>query len=138
MPDAWTVADLSTLRIWPLHAGVAVCMLDLVESVDDHGLVEWAPCSLLRRQVAELARVGFALRCATETEFHLFHRREEELARNNYHEPSPITPNLGLHIEGLLAAFDVIAELLRASSKRGSVRTCAAAEFGPGQLAIRN
>lgn len=63
--------DLSTLRRVPWSPGTALCMCDLYDH-KTHELVPHAPRSILRRQIARAAAMGFDPMMATELEFYLF------------------------------------------------------------------
>lgn len=134
--DLWTIADLATIRQWPLHPGVAICFLDLVEAPQSKELVPWAPRSLLKQQVDQLEAMGSSLRCATELEFHLFDGSPEELASRGYANLAAATTQAGYRIDGLLATFEFVTEVLQALEVAGLGAESALTEFGDGQFEI--
>src|SRR5213075_1695201 len=64
--------DLSTCRILPWQQSAALVICDYVHH--DGELVHEAPRSVLKRQLALLAKKGFTARMASELEFFLFNQ----------------------------------------------------------------
>src|SRR2546427_1208886 len=64
--------DIKTLRALPWQAGAALVICDYVRH--DGSLVDEAPRSVLRGQLARLNKKGFTCFCASELEFYLFNQ----------------------------------------------------------------
>ena len=64
--------DLETVRVLPWQAGAALVICDYVRH--DGSLVDEAPRSVLRGQLARLNKKGFTCFCASELEFYLFNQ----------------------------------------------------------------
>lgn len=75
--------DLSTLRLLPWLEGTALVLADLLDH-HGHEEVAHAPRTILKRQVARAAAMGFTPMLATELEFFLFERSYDELRDANY------------------------------------------------------
>jgi len=81
--DVHLVPDLATLRHAAWTDGAAVVLCDVVDDAT-HSLVEVAPRSILRRQVARLADHGFVAEVASELEFFLFDDSYREAHAKGY------------------------------------------------------
>jgi glutamine synthetase len=79
--------DLTTLRRLPWQPGAALVICDYVQH--DGQDVPVAPRSILRRQVARLARLGFTCYCATELEFYLFNQTYQDAFAAGYRDLQP-------------------------------------------------
>jgi glutamine synthetase len=79
--------DLSTLRLLPWQPGSALVLCDLAR--EDGSVVEEAPRSVLKRQLARLAKLGFACECASELEFYLFNQSYHAAHAAGYRDLQP-------------------------------------------------
>ena len=79
----WTAQpDWRTLRVLPWHEKTALVLADVV---DHHGeLVEAAPRSVLRRQLARAQSLGFTVKMASELEFYLLQETYESAYAKKY------------------------------------------------------
>ncbi len=74
--------DLRTLRIIPWHEKTALVLSDAVDHQGE--LVEVAPRSVLKRQLARAQSLGFTLNMASELEFYLLRETYETAYAKNY------------------------------------------------------
>ena len=79
--------DLNTLRIIPWQPGAALVICDHVKH--DGALVEESPRSVLRRQIALLAKQGLTCFCASELEFYLFNQSYHSAFASGYRDLQP-------------------------------------------------
>jgi glutamine synthetase len=82
--DFYLRPDTTTLRVLPWAAGTAWVMCDLTDR--DGQPIALAPRTMLKRQLAKLAALGYAAQCATELEFYLFTDGYAQLYAENYRE----------------------------------------------------
>jgi len=70
------VPDVSTLRILPFAPTRAACFSDLLKLNHDGTVSPWEHCPryFLKRQIADLASLGFSVKCSFEYEFSLYKR----------------------------------------------------------------
>jgi glutamine synthetase len=71
--------DPSTLRVLPWQPGAALVICDYVRP--DGSYVAEAPRSVLRAQLARLAKRGWGCFCASELEFYLFNQTANRPSR---------------------------------------------------------
>lgn len=84
--DVHLVPDFGTLRLasWLPRTALVLC------DVHGHeGLLELAPRSLLRGQMAAMAELGFTARAASELEYYLFEASYREAAQRGYRDLRP-------------------------------------------------
>jgi glutamine synthetase len=79
--------DLETLRILPWQTGAALVLCDYMRAV--RSLVQEAPRSVLRTQLARLGAAGFDCLCASELEFYLFNQTYHSAFASSYRELQP-------------------------------------------------
>ena len=79
--------DLETLRLLPWQPGAALVLCDHVKP--DGLLVAEAPRSVLRRQLALIAKQGFTCFCASELEFYLFNQTYHSAFAAGYRDLQP-------------------------------------------------
>lgn len=85
--DFALVPDLETLRIIPWQEGAALVICDHVKH--DGSLVDESPRSVLRRQIALLAKQRLTCFCASELEFHLFNQTYHSAFTAGYRDLQP-------------------------------------------------
>lgn len=96
--DYTMIPDLSTLRLIPWLDGTAMVLCDVVDH-HDHAEIEFAPRSVLKKQVERLRSEGIETKIATELEFFLFRQSFEEAHQSGYRGIDPISPyNEDYHI----------------------------------------
>lgn len=68
------VPDLSSFRVLPFAPSRAACNSYLLKLSDDGSVEPWEHCPrhFLKRQIAELEKLGFSIKCSFEYEFSLF------------------------------------------------------------------
>jgi glutamine synthetase len=86
--DFHLVPDLSTLRIASWLDRTALVLCD-VENEKQHEPVAVAPRSMLRRQIAQAAQVGFTAKAASELEYFIFQDSYRAAATQNYQNLTP-------------------------------------------------
>jgi glutamine synthetase len=86
--DFHLVPDLATLRRASWLDKTALVLCD-VKSEKTHELVEVAPRSILRKQIALLKEKGFDSYAATELEHYLFRTSYRDAAKQGYRDPEP-------------------------------------------------
>ncbi len=86
--DFHMVPDLATLRVasWLEKSALVLCDL---HGPEDHELVEVAPRSILRKQVARASGHGFTAKGASELEYYLFEDSYREAAEDRYRSLNP-------------------------------------------------
>lgn len=86
--DYLAIPDWRTLRVIPWLERTAMVLCDVAE--DESGtLVEVAPRTILRRQVEQLAELGFSARMATELEFYVLKESYEQANAQGYANLTP-------------------------------------------------
>ncbi len=81
--DFHLVADMSTLRRCGWAPGSAIVLCDVHDNAQ-HELVPVAPRSILRTQIDNAARAGFAVKTASELEFFLYRTSYREAHEQGY------------------------------------------------------
>ncbi len=86
--DFHMVPDLSTLRIASWLDSTALVLCDL-HGPHDHELVPVAPRSILKRQLARAADLGYAAKAASELEYYLYEDSYRDAAERRYADLRP-------------------------------------------------
>jgi glutamine synthetase len=83
--DFHMVPDLATLRVasWLDRTALVICDL---KNEKTHALVEVAPRSILRRQIASIDQLSYQSFAATELEHYLFRTSYRDAAKNGFRE----------------------------------------------------
>ena len=133
--------DLSTFRVlpWSQKSGWVLCDV----TVRDGGELSFAPRTVLKKAVRELANAGYRMVAGLEVEFHIFRVEDPHAEPNNSGMPaspaevSYITRNYELLGESRYDAFEGIVDKLRAHclALKLPIRAIEA-EFGPSQLEV--
>lgn len=132
VPDVKGLPDLSTLRLAPGEAGVAVCLMDWVaRDGSPHPL---CPRSELKRQKAALAALGFEALFSLELEFYLLPIQMQEIRLGRWTDLP--TMSRDVHCYSIYEGHfwePVLSELRRAfpDAIEGSIP-----EWGPGQFEV--
>ena len=82
--------DLDTIRPVPWLEGTVMVLCDVLDH-HTHKEVPHSPRSILKRQVARLAELGFVAKAATELEFFLFEKSFEEIRKSGFRDLAPIS-----------------------------------------------
>jgi len=82
--------DLSTLRPVPWLEGTAMVLCDILDH-HTHEEVPHAPRTILKRQIAKLADLGFDAMMATELEFFLFEKSFDDIRKSGFRDLAPIS-----------------------------------------------
>ena len=82
--------DLTTIRVLPWLEGTAMVLCDVLDH-HTHKEVPHAPRTVLKRQVARLAELGFLAKTATELEFFLFEKSFEAIRKSGFRDLEPIS-----------------------------------------------
>ncbi|PYO01499.1 MAG: glutamine synthetase [Candidatus Rokuibacteriota bacterium] len=90
--DMTLVPDLTTLRRIPWLLGTALVFCDA--HTEDGGLIEEAPRSVLKRQIARAAEAGYTVKTAAELELYCFRESFEEARAKRYHGLTPVASYL--------------------------------------------
>ncbi|MCB0184261.1 MAG: glutamine synthetase, partial [Caldilineaceae bacterium] len=87
--DFHLVPDLNTLRLvaWQERTALVICD---IENEKTHELVSLAPRSLLRRQLARAAEMGYRVKAASELEFYTFEDSYRGAAEKGYANLQPV------------------------------------------------
>ena len=87
--DFHMVPDMATLRVADWLPATAIVLCDLVDD-DTHELVDVAPRTILRRQIARLESLGFKAMAASELEYYMYEQSYREAADNNFSDLTPV------------------------------------------------
>lgn len=134
--DFRPVPDLSTLRVASWLDRTALVLCDLYREEDDV-LVDVAPRSMLRKQIARAGEMGYRGMGASELELYLFRDSYDEVAKKNFVGLEP----LGRYIEdyhilqGTKEEF-IVAEIRHHLERSGVPVESSKGEWGPGQQEI--
>ncbi len=100
--------DHDTIRLLPHMPGTAMVQCDLVTT--DHSPVEPSPRTILKRQLARAAEVGYAALAGTELEFIMFDDTYEAAWNAGYRE---MTPSNQYNIDYSIVGTSRVEPLLR-------------------------
>lgn len=88
--DFLLIPDMQTLRPAAWLKRTAIVMCDIIEE-HDRTPVEITPRQILKRQVEQLAKDGYAAKVGTELEFHMYRDSYLELRERGYRDREPAT-----------------------------------------------
>lgn len=91
-PDAHAIIDLSTFRVLPAEADTAAFLVDFVNA--DRTPHPVCPRSLLKRQVAKAASMGYSATFSCELEFWVFKETTESVNEKGFRNMKPISPGM--------------------------------------------
>src|SRR5881296_403356 len=86
--DMKMVPDMTTLRVIPWLPKTALVFCDVYG--EDGGLLEEAPRSVLKRQVARAASLGYVVKTAAELELYCFRESFEDARAKRYQNLTPV------------------------------------------------
>lgn len=131
--DFHCVADLDTLRhaAWLDRSALVIC--DIYDE-KSHDLVSVAPRSILRRQLAQAADMGFSPLGASELEYYIFSDSYATARTKNYHN----VQTFGAYMEDYHIFQGTREEVINAAARRhldnsGVPVEFSKGEWGPGQ-----
>ena len=87
--DMHLVPDMATLREASWLDRTAMVLCDVVDDAT-HGLLPFAPRSILKNQIQKASDVGFDAMAASELEYYVFLDSYAEAASKNYHGLDPV------------------------------------------------
>ena len=82
--------DLSTIRLVPWLEGTAMVLCDVLDH-HTHQPVPHSPRAILKKQIAQLAELGFEAKMATELEFFLFEQSFDDIRKSGFRDMQPIS-----------------------------------------------
>lgn len=91
-PDAHAIIDLSTFRVLPAEADTAAFLVDFVNA--DRSPHPVCPRSLLKRQIAKAAALGYSATFSCELEFWVFKETTESVNEKGFRNMKPISPGM--------------------------------------------
>jgi glutamine synthetase len=106
--DMEFVLDMSTIRLLPHLPSTAMIQCDLV--LADHAPVEPSPRTILKKQLARAADLGFVALAGTELEFILFEDTYESAWRSGYRD---LTPSNQYNVDYSIIGTTRVEPLLR-------------------------
>jgi len=86
--DMKMVPDMATLRVIPWLPKTALVFCDVYG--EDGGLLEEAPRSVLKRQIARAASLGYVVKTAAELELYCFRESFEDARAKRYQNLTPV------------------------------------------------
>jgi glutamine synthetase len=124
--------DLATLKRTPWLAGTALVLCDVL---DHHGVpLAVAPRTMLKAQIARLARLGLSAMVASELEFYLFDEDYRTLHQRRYREPKAAGYYIeDYHVFQTSKEEDVLREMRNQLVAAGIPVENSKGEWGPGQ-----
>jgi len=133
--DMTLVPDLPTARLIPWLPGTALVFCD-VHDEDGH-LIEEAPRSVLKRQIARAAALGYVVKTAAELEFYSFRESFEEARARRYHDLTPVSSYLeDYHILQTSREEPLIRAIRNGMEAAGVPVEMSKGEWGRGQEEI--
>jgi glutamine synthetase len=111
--DFHLVPDMTTLRRATWLDKTALVLCD-IEDDKSHSLVSVAPRSILRRQMDQVAELGFESMTGSELEYYIFETSYKEAAQKKYDNLTP----LGWYIEDYHMLQGAREELFTAAARR--------------------
>ncbi len=131
--DMLNVPDWSTLRLWPWFEKTALVLCD----TRDHagGEIDVAPRTILARQVAKAAALGFEVKMAPELEFFLFKETIDSSRAKRYNDLEPASRYISDYSIFRSSMDDwVLGEIRRLAPQAGIELEGNKAEWGHGQV----
>lgn len=127
--------DLSTLRRIPWLDGTALVLGDVVDR--DGGDVPHAPRSILKRQLARLARKGYIAKMASELEFYIFADSFAAAREKGYRSAKPAGWYIeDYHILQTSKEEELVRAIRNGMDGAGIPVESSKGEWGPGQAEI--
>ena len=90
--DFRMVPDMSTLRWCPWIEKTVMVICDIFEEEEADKEVEVTPRTILKRQIARAAELGYTIKTGSELEFYLFRDSYRDAAERGYRDLRPSSP----------------------------------------------
>ncbi len=133
--DVVLMPDLSTLRPVPWEPGHAFVLCDVVHT--DGSEVPVVPRTVLARQVARAAALGYQLTAGYELEFYLFRETPETAAEKGYRNLTPAAPGIATFSLNRHSALEHVIGAIREGMRACDIPILASnTEYGAGQIEI--
>src|SRR5438128_4831815 len=133
--DMKMVPDMATLRVIPWLPKTALVFCDVYGA--DGDLVEEAPRSVLKRQIARAASLGYAVKLAAELELYCFRESFEEARAKHYQNLTPVAGYLeDYHILQTTKEEPLIRAIRNGMEGAGVPVESSEGEWGRGQEEI--
>ncbi|OBB59976.1 glutamate--ammonia ligase [Mycobacterium sp. 852013-51886_SCH5428379] len=133
--DIVLMPDLTTLRLVPWEPGHAFVLCDVVHT--DGSEVPVVPRTVLARQVARAAALGYRLTAGYELEFYLYRETPETAAAKNYRNLTPAAPGIATFSLNRLSALEPVIGAIREGMRACDIPILASnTEYGAGQIEI--
>jgi len=134
--DFRPIPDFDTLRIASWQEKTALVLCDVYRE-EHRELVPLAPRSILRRQLARAAELGFTATAASELELYVFKDSYEQVADKGFINPTPIGRVIeDYHILQGTKEEHVIGAIRSHLERSGIPVESSKGEWGPGQQEI--
>ena len=133
--DVVLMPDLTTLRPVPWEPGHAFVLCDVVHT--DGSAVPVAPRTVLARQVARAAALGYQLTAGYELEFYLYRETPETAAAKGYRDLTPAAPGIATFSLNRHSALEHVIGAIREGMRACGIPILASnTEYGAGQIEI--
>ena len=133
--DVVLMPDLTTLRPVPWEPGHAFVLCDVVHT--DGSEVPVAPRTVLTRQVARAAALGYRLTAGYELEFYLFRETPETAAAKGYRDLTPAAPGIATFSLNRHSVLEHVIGAIREGMRACGIPILASnTEYGAGQIEI--
>jgi glutamine synthetase len=133
--DMKMVPDMATLRVIPWLPKTALVFCDV--HGEDGGLIEEAPRSVLKRQIARAASLGYVVRTAAELELYCFRESFEDARAKRYQDLTPVAGYLeDYHILQTTKEEPLIRAIRNGMEGAGVPVEASKGEWGRGQEEI--
>jgi glutamine synthetase len=134
--DFRLIPDLSTLRLADWLDKTAIVICDTYNEEEDI-LVDVAPRSILRQQIAAAAELGYLAKGASELEFYIFKDSYEQAQHKQYTNLAPVGSYIkDYQILEIPSEDAVVSTICRHIDRSGIPVESAKGEWGPGQHEI--
>ncbi len=133
--DMKMVPDMATLRMIPWLPKTALVFCDVYG--EDGGLLEEAPRSVLKRQIARAASLGYVVKTAAELELYCFRESFEDARAKRYQYLTPVAGYLeDYHILQTTKEEPLVRAIRNAMEGAGVPVEASKGEWGRGQEEI--
>ncbi|MBI3629499.1 MAG: glutamine synthetase [Candidatus Rokubacteria bacterium] len=133
--DMKMVPDMATLRLIPWLPKTALVFCDVYG--EDGGLLEEAPRSVLKRQIARAASLGYVVKTAAELELYCFRESFDDARAKRYRDLTPVAGYLeDYHILQTTKEEPLVRAIRNAMEGAGVPVETSKGEWGRGQEEI--
>ena len=135
--DFRMVPDISTLRMCPWLEKTAMVICDIYDEERADQEVEVTPRTILKRQIARAAELGYTIKTGSELEFYLFQDSYRDAAERGYRELRPSSPYImDYHMLQTTRDEWIVRQIRNAMLGAGIPVEFSKGEFGKGQQEI--